>query len=99
MKILKHHLGKYVGSYIGTHVGDCIGAVLLQQRYYVKPILFCAGAIIATNAHEPALAGIAVCWLGLFGPGILMIYGLLPWWVQFRQFGMYRRFVTCIHQH
>lgn len=53
-----------------------------------------AGAIIAANANESGLVGIAVCWLGLFGPGILLIYGLMPWWVQFRQFDIYRRCVA-----
>ena len=52
-----------------------------------------AGAVIAANAHEPGLLGIVVCWVGLFAPGILMIYGLMPWWVQFRQLDTYRRYV------
>ncbi len=36
-----------------------------------------------------------MCWLGLFAPGILLLYGLMPWWVQFRQFDIYRRSVAC----
>ena len=35
--------------------------------------------------------GIVVCWLGLFSPGILMIYAVLPWWGAFRSFRTYRR--------
>lgn len=49
------------------------------------------GAIIATNAGIPALVGIFVCWLGLFTPGILMIFAVLPWWGTFRQCHSYRR--------
>lgn len=49
------------------------------------------GAIIATNANESGVIGVIVCWIGLFAPGILLLYGLLPWWVKFRQFSIYRR--------
>eukprot|EP00976_Prorocentrum_cordatum_P008775 174909-Prorocentrum_minimum.AAC.1 len=24
--------------------------------------------------------GIVVCWLGLFGPGVMLIFGVLPFW-------------------
>ncbi|KAL3145700.1 hypothetical protein ABBQ32_003233 [Trebouxia sp. C0010 RCD-2024] len=49
------------------------------------------GAIIATNAGESGFIGVIVCWVGLFAPGIILLYGLLPWWVKFRQFSIYRR--------
>jgi chromate transport protein ChrA len=35
--------------------------------------------------------GVAACWLGLFGPGIMLLYGLLPFWGSFRQNNAYRR--------
>jgi Chromate transporter len=53
-----------------------------------------AGAIVALNAGYASIIGIAVCWLGLFLPGILMIYAVLPWWGAFRNVAVYRRCVT-----
>ncbi len=55
-----------------------------------------AGAIIAANANMNGLIGIMTCWVGLFAPGILLIYGLLPWWARFRQLDIYRRYVACL---
>jgi len=55
-----------------------------------------AGAIIAANAEINGLIGILACWVGLFAPGILLIYGLLPWWAWFRQLDIYRRYVACL---
>lgn len=26
------------------------------------------------------ILGAALCWLGLFGPGVMLIFGILPWW-------------------
>jgi chromate transporter len=54
-----------------------------------------AGAIIAANANVNGLTGIMACWVGLFAPGILLIYALLPWWARFRQLDIYRRYVAC----
>ena len=56
-----------------------------------KPVRSLAGAIVALNAGHAAILGIAVCWLGLFLPGILMIYAVLPWWGAFRNLAVYRR--------
>jgi chromate transporter len=53
-----------------------------------------AGAIVALNAGYASIIGIAVCWLALFLPGILMIYAVLPWWGAFRSVAVYRR---CSH--
>ena len=55
-----------------------------------------AGAINAANATMNGLTGIMTCWVGLFAPGILLIYGLLPWWARFRQLDIYRRYVACL---
>jgi len=38
-----------------------------------------------------ALAAAAVCWLGLFGPGVTLIFGMLPHWGRFRSNSTYKR--------
>ena len=38
------------------------------------------------------VAGIFICWVGLFAPGIILIYGFMPWWGRFRHFQVYRRY-------
>ena len=38
-----------------------------------------------------AVLGAFLGWLGLNAPGILLFYGLLPWWAAFRHFQIYRR--------
>ena len=37
------------------------------------------------------MAGIFICWIALFAPGIVLIYGIMPWWGQFRNYQVYRR--------
>ena len=32
-----------------------------------------------------------VCWLGLFGPGVLLIFGVMPFWVRFRRYPLYKK--------
>jgi chromate transporter len=49
------------------------------------------GAVIALNAGTAALAGIALCWIALFAPGIILIFGILPFWGAFRKWQVYRR--------
>mmetsp|Transcript_30756 Transcript_30756/g.73889 ORF Transcript_30756/g.73889 Transcript_30756/m.73889 type:complete len:571 (+) Transcript_30756:69-1781(+) len=49
------------------------------------------GALIASKAGWNAITGVVCCWVGLFGPGILVIYGALPFWGSFRQWPLYRR--------
>ncbi|KAK9816680.1 hypothetical protein WJX72_003596 [[Myrmecia] bisecta] len=49
------------------------------------------GAIIAYRANVFRLWGIIICWVGLFAPGILLIYGILPFWGQWRRQPIYRR--------
>ncbi len=75
--------------------------LLVAYPVYVTKHLQCklhctAGAIIAANASMNGLIGILACWVGLFAPGILLIYGLLPWWARFRQLDIYRRYVACL---
>mmetsp|Transcript_20186 Transcript_20186/g.50509 ORF Transcript_20186/g.50509 Transcript_20186/m.50509 type:complete len:369 (+) Transcript_20186:1-1107(+) len=49
------------------------------------------GAVAARRAGVNILSGIAVSWFGLFGPGIMLIYGVLPFWGAFRKQPIYRR--------
>jgi len=49
------------------------------------------GAIMAMRAGFSFIVGTAVCWVGLFAPGLLLIYGTLPFWGSFRQLPVYRR--------
>mmetsp|Transcript_26557 Transcript_26557/g.41569 ORF Transcript_26557/g.41569 Transcript_26557/m.41569 type:complete len:297 (+) Transcript_26557:102-992(+) len=49
------------------------------------------GALAASKAGVNALVGVACAWFGLFGPGVLVIYGALPFWGTFRKWPVYRR--------
>ena len=49
------------------------------------------GVIAATRAGWPFGLGVGVCWLGAFAPGLMLMYGLLPFWGSFRQNQAYRR--------
>ena len=49
------------------------------------------GALAARRAGSNVAAGIAAAWLGLFGPGVMLIYGILPFWGAFRTHPTYRR--------
>jgi chromate transport protein ChrA len=49
------------------------------------------GAVMAVRAGWNFLVGVSACWLGLFAPGIMLLYGLLPFWGWFRQLQAYRR--------
>ena len=49
------------------------------------------GAVIALNAGVFPIAGIALCWVGLFAPGIILIFAVLPFWGSFRKWQVYRR--------
>jgi len=49
------------------------------------------GAVIAIRAGIPWITGVVSCWVGLFGPGLILIYGVLPFWGRFRDSQVYRR--------
>lgn len=49
------------------------------------------GAVAARRAGVNAFVGIITAWLGLFGPGVVLIFGVLPFWGAFRQQPLYRR--------
>ena len=70
------------------HVRD--GGDLFELKF-LKSCDLGAGAIIAVNAGVHATVGIFTCWIALFAPGILLIYGVMPWWGVFRNFQVYRR--------
>lgn len=50
------------------------------------------GAVIAQNAGVFPIAGIALCWIALFAPGIMLIFAILPFWGSFRKWQIYRRY-------
>eukprot|EP00775_Hariotina_reticulata_P008009 gene8009-8207_t len=49
------------------------------------------GAIIAMRAGYNFAIGSVLAWFGLFSPGILIIFGIMPYWGKFRQWEVYRR--------
>ena len=49
------------------------------------------GAVTAKHAGRSPVLGAAVAWLGIFAPGVLMMFALLPWWSVFRRWPLYRR--------
>jgi hypothetical protein len=38
------------------------------------------GALAAARAGVNALVGVAACWVGMFAPGVLVVFGTLPFW-------------------
>uniref|UniRef100_A0A0C3SSE1 Chromate transporter n=1 Tax=Guillardia theta (strain CCMP2712) TaxID=905079 RepID=A0A0C3SSE1_GUITC len=49
------------------------------------------GALTASQAGVNAIVGVCATWFGLFGPGVLVIFGTLPFWGVFRKQPVYRR--------
>jgi chromate transporter len=49
------------------------------------------GAVIAMGRGYSFAAGAALAWFGLFMPGIMIIFGILPFWGKFRRWQPYRR--------
>ncbi len=49
------------------------------------------GAIIAWNAGYFPLIGVVVCWFGLFAPGVMLMFAVMPYWKRFRRWNIYRR--------
>ena len=70
--------------YAGLAVAQAMPGPLFNFSAYL-------GAVIAQNASIFAMAGIALCWVGLFAPGILIIFAILPFWGAFRHWQVYRR--------
>ncbi len=49
------------------------------------------GALAASRAGTNMLAGIFAAWFGLSGPGIMILFGIIPFWGKFRRLTWYRR--------
>jgi len=49
------------------------------------------GAVMAGRAGVNPVLGSFVCWLGMFGPGVMLIFALLPFWGRFRNFALYKK--------
>ena len=69
--------------YFGLSLAQAMPGPLFNFSAYL-------GAVIAQNAGVFAIAGIALCWVGLFAPGLLIIFAILPFWGGFRAFKLYR---------
>lgn len=52
---------------------------------------------MAKNNGTNALVGILAAWIGLFAPGIMLIFGVLPWWGQFRDLTVYKRMLPGVN--
>lgn len=49
------------------------------------------GAVAARRAGVNVLVGIMCAWFGLFGPGVILIFAVLPFWGRFRKWAAYKR--------
>jgi chromate transporter len=49
------------------------------------------GAVAARRAGINVIVGVLCCWLGLFGPGVMLIFAVLPFWGKFRKWDVYKR--------
>lgn len=70
--------------YLGLGIVQAMPGPLFNFSAYL-------GALTATRAGYHALIGISTFWFGLFSPGILLIYGVLPFWGAFRKLPIYRK--------
>jgi chromate transporter len=70
--------------YAGLAVAQAMPGPLFNLAAYL-------GAVIAQNAGVLPLTGILICWVGLFAPGIIVIFAVLPWWGAVRRCQLYRR--------
>eukprot|EP00798_Chlamydomonas_sp_ICE-L_P024333 gene24333-9949_t len=49
------------------------------------------GAVISWNFGYFPLIGAALAWLGLFYPGVSLMFAVMPFWKRFRKWNVYRR--------
>jgi chromate transporter len=49
------------------------------------------GAIMAMNTGYLFLWGTLLAWFGLFAPGVMIIFGIMPFWGKFRNWSVYKR--------
>lgn len=52
------------------------------------------GCIIAIKFKYPFILGAVLAWFGLFAPGVMLMFGVLPFWKRFRTWNFYRRGLT-----
>ena len=57
---------------------DAVRGGLVRARQAMPGPLFNFAAYLGAIAG--GIPGIPLCWLGLFGPGIMLIFGVLPLW-------------------
>jgi hypothetical protein len=71
--------------------GGAIATALLKDRRASQAL---PGPLFNLAAYLGAVAGgvpgIFLCWVGLFGPGVMLIFGVLPIWGWFRDFRPYK---------
>jgi len=48
------------------------------------------GALFASKFGYSLIVGAAVAWLGLFGPGVALMFAAMPYWTHVRRFPVYR---------
>jgi hypothetical protein len=46
------------------------------------------GAVIARHLGHMTLAGAATCWIGMFFPGVILIFAAMPLWSYIRKYVM-----------
>ena len=49
------------------------------------------GALAARRAGKNVIVGAMCAWFGLFGPGVMLIFAVLPFWGKFRKWKTYKR--------
>lgn len=79
--------GSWVTStqfYAGFGVQQALPGPLFNFSAYL-------GTIMAINHGYVFIVGAVIAWLGLFLPGILLIFGILPFWGKFRNWNIYNR--------
>ncbi|XP_024383775.1 uncharacterized protein [Physcomitrium patens] len=70
--------------YAGLGVQQALPGPLFNFSAYL-------GTIMAIKQGYTFVVGAIIAWLGIFVPGILLIFGMLPFWGKFRNWGLYNR--------
>lgn len=70
--------------YAGLGVQQALPGPLFNFSAYL-------GTILAMNHGYVFIVGTIIAWLGLFMPGIMLTFGVLPFWTRFRNWNIYNR--------
>eukprot|EP00878_Enallax_costatus_P032069 GHUV01035167.1.p1 GENE.GHUV01035167.1~~GHUV01035167.1.p1 ORF type:complete len:335 (+),score=47.08 GHUV01035167.1:103-1107(+) len=70
--------------YAGIGIAQAMPGPLFNFSAYL-------GAIMAMRAGYVFIVGTLLAWFGLFGPGVMLIFGIMPFWGKFRRWTFYRR--------